>query len=169
MPGARAEQGLATERVDPWDLDEYARDVHHLWSYWMTKAKHAMEEGGAEEDTDAAEKYTGKLAFLSDKVVAICKVRALWAAASPSLLKADPEPDPLDDPNLSPELRKKMLEEKTRLEGELRIERARRKLADLKDNIRDEREMTALYGGAPIFSEERKRKSISANEKEGTP
>jgi hypothetical protein len=84
---------MATNPIDPWDLDEYARGVHHIWAYWVTKVNHATEAG----DEETVERYTGKLALLSDKVVALCKVKALWKTTCLIIEPEKPEPDSIDE------------------------------------------------------------------------
>jgi hypothetical protein len=136
----RAIPTMVTKPINAWDLDEYVRPVHHLWAYYAGKIETAIGSG----DETTLERYTGKLALLSDKVVAMCKVRALWKANDLKIEpEGPPEPDPIEQLDNS-KLKQKFLAKKAKLEARLKIERARRQLSDIEEEIQGELDMIAL-------------------------
>ncbi len=123
---------MATKPVNPWNLDEVARYLHRVLSYLDTKTSKAIEN----DDLETVERLSGRIAYLSDKMVALTKVRIQAAAAGLEDTR-DEEPDPFVDPRLTPEIKSQVqaqFEEKT---NELALRRAEAKVFELDRKILD--------------------------------
>jgi hypothetical protein len=135
---------VATPSVNPWNLDEYARYLHHTMSYLMTKSKAAEEK----DDIESVERIAGKAGYLLDKVVALVKVRAVAIEARMDDV-SDPDPDPLIDPRLPKPTKDKLTAELAKRETQLAEKRAKATVWNLEGKILDldkDREVSVLRG-----------------------
>lgn len=121
---------MATKPINPWNLDEYARFLHHSIGYLMAKSKLAAEK----DDVEAVERYAGKVAYLFDKVVALVKVRALATEVKMNGI-SDPEPDLFDDPRLPQDFKAKVTKDFMKRGSQLAEKRALAKVWDLEEDI----------------------------------
>ena len=144
---------MVTEPVNPWDLDEYARDLHHQWRYLASKARNAVEA----DDEEKAEKYTGKLAYLVDKVVAMGKLRALWSANSLKVTTGY-EPESLQSLELDSETKAEFTAEEQVMNRRLNIAKAHLHLADMQGEIKNARELAGFNRWRPSIQAGSKKK-----------
>jgi hypothetical protein len=150
---------MVTKQVDPWDLDEYAGDLHHRWTYWATKAREASEAS----DDEKVEKYTGKMACLIDKLVALCKVRDLWWNSY--LVRRSEVDDLVENLDLDPETKQELLSVERELKKKLTIARAQHHFANMKNEIDNAEQFATLVGWTPSLSANHKKRSVSSGGK----
>ncbi len=151
---------MTTKAIDPWDLDSYARDIHHLWSYWVSKARGATETS----EDEKVEKYTGKLALLSDKVVALCKVKALWWAANVRAGDTDPV-ELVASLDLDEETKQELTREAVAMKRKSEIARAHRRFADMQNNINGADELAMVTRWFPSSSKKSERRARVAEQR----
>lgn len=150
---------MVTKQVDPWDLDEYARDLHHRWTYWATKVREASEAG----DDEKVDKYAGKMAYLIDKLVSLCKVRDLWWNSS--LVRRSEADDLVENLDLDPETKQELLPVERELKKEVTIARAQHHFANMKNEISNAGQFAIEVGWTPSLAAIYKKRSVSSGGK----